>query len=504
MKRLMKVAAGLLAALRVLPLGAAAVEELPVEAVEMKIGTWGAHEWQEDIQLATLTFGTVELTNAAKEKYPELATSVSNYSEAGANGAYEGYAQLVGTARADVENGPFYGPYILNESIAVRRADSTVVSLLCSGYSYSGGAHGTPYYSCANFDSHTGRRLSLSDIVTDAKLLEQRAQAQLDQWYSGTSFFAENPMEGYFADLDDILHNWTLDPEGLTLYFGAYDLAPYAEGSQIVTIPFAGNEDLFQPGWNRIPESYTVGMQLSVPYYTDLDSDGQQDCVILQSWADEWGSYNGLDIVINDRCIEEDNFAFSLLPVLIHTGRGQNVLCVENLQENDYHELHSFMLGIDAVQDTGCLNGGFVCEKDPAGSVQYMKVLPTGSKAFALVSRIWLLGTVSGEKSYTIDEDGRLDTADSQFTITPALELMLKRPLEGRVVNPQTMETGDAIVSVPAGQKLYWIRTNGASTADLLLGDGSSMRVEVNRQEWPYTINGVDVEEIFDGMIFAG
>lgn len=52
--------------------------------------------------------------------------------------------------------------------------------------------------------------------------------------------------------------------------------------------------------------------------------------------------------------------------------------------------------------------------------------------------------------------------------------------------------------------RLAGYRKSGESMADLMLSDGRIARVFSQREEWYLTVDGVDIEEIFDGMIFGG
>lgn len=56
---------------------------------------------------------------------------------------------------------------------------------------------------------------------------------------------------------------------------------------------------------------------------------------------------------------------------------------------------------------------------------------------------------------------------------------------------------------IPAGTKLTLYRTDGSSLVDLKAGD-TLYRIEVDHSEWPYTINGVEEEEYFDGIMYGG
>jgi hypothetical protein len=60
-------------------------------------------------------------------------------------------------------------------------------------------------------------------------------------------------------------------------------------------------------------------------------------------------------------------------------------------------------------------------------------------------------------------------------------------------------------MTIPAGTQLRMLRTDAESIVDLeLVDNGRIARVEVNKESWPQTIDGIDIEEIFDGIMFVG
>ena len=48
------------------------------------------------------------------------------------------------------------------------------------------------------------------------------------------------------------------------------------------------------------------------------------------------------------------------------------------------------------------------------------------------------------------------------------------------------------------------LRTDNISVVDLSMEDGRIVRVEVSKDQYPYTVDGKEIEEVFDGMMFAG
>ena len=54
--------------------------------------------------------------------------------------------------------------------------------------------------------------------------------------------------------------------------------------------------------------------------------------------------------------------------------------------------------------------------------------------------------------------------------------------------------------------KGYYVGTDNEKYAYLKAADGTLVRVEValDKESWKHTINGIDKEEIFDGLFYAG
>ena len=47
-------------------------------------------------------------------------------------------------------------------------------------------------------------------------------------------------------------------------------------------------------------------------------------------------------------------------------------------------------------------------------------------------------------------------------------------------------------------------RSDGESYVDCKTKDGKYVRIVLDNSDWPIKINGIELEEAFDGIIFAG
>lgn len=111
---------------------------------------------------------------------------------------------------------------------------------------YSGAAHPGDASRTITYDLQDGRDLSLTDLfVPDSDYLNPIAKyciAQLstrDIGFQGFELGATAAPENY--------RNWNITPDGLTITFDEYQVAPYAAGPQTVVVPYSELAPLIRP-----------------------------------------------------------------------------------------------------------------------------------------------------------------------------------------------------------------------------------------------------------------
>ena len=160
--------------------------------------------------------------------------------------------------------------YAIEDTISMKRGDDRIFSYVTTDYSYLGGAHPNFVYNGYNYDTKTGKRLTLRDVTEDydslyAQVLDTLRAFQEEQEdfmffedYEDTvkgmfyGFSAEEDLEdsgmtaadreeisdtaGTASDIDNI--QWYLTDNELVVIFNRYDIAGYAFGPTAVKIPF--------------------------------------------------------------------------------------------------------------------------------------------------------------------------------------------------------------------------------------------------------------------------
>lgn len=113
---------------------------------------------------------------------------------------------------------------------------SKYVSVEMASYSYAGGAHPNSYVNLLTFDANTGKKLTLTDMVSDTAKLKQLVEAKFRQTRELKA--DENLNEaGYFWDEPFAFPaNVAATEQGLYFVYNPYEAAAYAAGPTDFTI----------------------------------------------------------------------------------------------------------------------------------------------------------------------------------------------------------------------------------------------------------------------------
>ncbi len=380
-------------------------------------------------------------------------------------------------------------------ALDVRRADSVAVSLL-SVEEPAGTLVGT-----AVFDAATGARLGLDDVVTDQGWLDlmDRATALLTDKYPELD--ADTVRDRLLAAANDRSLDWTLDPQGVSLYLDAADVSSWGQGLLTVLVPFGSG--LVDEGYAEVPAQYAVPFGTSVPLSFDFGTGTAQELRVVPTWSDETGACEQLTFYLDEESTEVSLHAYETTPVLVHLGEGEDYLYLEGLSEDDYPFLELYALSgdqppvplCDTVWGTGLHRDG---RTEPLSTT-----LLTDPDAFLLDTRMDLLSTYSAHRSYHIAADGSLVPEDLWYTIDADITLTSLVALQADVLGADRSVT-EAGVLLPAGTQYTLLRTDGSSWVEAQLDDGRECRLSVTGGQWPQLVDGKPADQCFDGMLFAG
>ena len=442
--------------------------------------------------LVTGTYPQVTLKNTGYEK---LAAALDSWNEEMKTTAEQLIEESAAAAREvlafDMPLDDMHLPYTEESDAVIMRADENVFSIRRGSYSYTGGAHGMYSVFCSNLDSATGEELSLDDVISDKSALCEKILQTLNETYGKETFF-----EGYEQSVEDEVFgkewggypmelSWSLEADGITVYFMQYDLAPYSAGLLTAKIRYHGNEAMFANGAIFENQTGVTPVSLSQKEYVEVNGT-YEELYLDQSYEDDSEFDMKMQVRLGDLEVTAGADYGIAAAYLIRKGDGQNWLYVETVSDNDYRILNVF----DLCQTTPVYRGYF------EGGSFYNNV-PSNPDDFLLSARMNLLSTYYAERAYRIGEDGMPEAMEDAYT-SDTMELTAKMD-----VAAFSGENMDEARVIPLGSTVTIVGTDNETWVDLKDSEGTVYRVYVDG-EWPQSIDGIDINDCFEGIVFAG
>lgn len=457
---------------------------------------------EEKGAVVTSNFDLFYVSDEMKEEYPELANSLEKYSEERKTSYTQDFQELKSMAAQLAEERGASSEDTLQCSVKMEskavRSDGNVVSFYDSYEDYQGGAHGNYSYSGSNFDTTTGAKLTINDVVADKDAFVKHLKEELKSQYPDIEFFG---LDEYFARTD-VVDNipFLCRYDGVEFYFEPDELVPYAAGAQKILVS-ADHKDILNEEYLDYPKTYISAMETDTIYNLDLNGDGILEEIGVYSFApdDESGAIN-YTVKVGDKAFNEDAYAYDISPYLVKTGNGIYIY-VEERHDNDYR--------ITAVYDINGANnpakvtefqGGHASVYRDDNTVTYEWTDP---EVFMMATRMDVLGTYEGTKNYYVSDTGAPGTTQENYEVPGQIYLTALKELTLTEVDNRFSEEGEATVT--SGTKLLLYMTDGENTAYLMdENTGKVYKVITDKTDWPYTINGIAEDECFDGIQYAG
>ncbi len=476
-----------------------------IEPLEVLVGSHYIYEYSETyVPLCTILWDSIILSDDDATQYPLLANALREWNQIEWDLSYERKDSLLPDAqKAADEQGSYFGGYSYYGEATVHRADSLIFSA-CSSYdAYTGGAHPFSTSYGLNVDPTTGETVTIDQIFTDMSLLPGILEQELKLQYDYI------PQES-FDGIEEILENhtpeaycWTIGYQGIRFYFGESEVVAGALGELEVTLWFDSYADLIDPAYFQTPEGgYAVKLTQQGANYVDLNPGDDRRDLLYAYLNEEDGT---VTVGRNDMFAysSDDSYFYSMDAWLVTPDNRNFYVYLDCISDSDYH--------IMLVYDVSGEEPRFVAELDGGGFMGVYKIdyemgaawfepLFNDPSAFTLGTRIDLLGTMTGHKTYHMDPFTGAPVAEADYYILPEDQepLTSKIPLEVQILPEQKTET------LPAGTVFRFLRTDRESYVDMLLADGRECRIPVEREGWYGYVNGMPEEECFDGLMYSG
>lgn len=448
-----------------------------------------------------LMYGYYDVIRFNEPEYPALTEAVREYSDSHADTVQTYLDEMEQWAKEEYEEygqDMYMGAYGEQSKFAVRRADTQVLSIVESNYTYAGGAHGVSGFSSVNFDVATGEEIALESVVKDLNSLPAVLTTEILEKYPDITYWTdtlEETFQKYVTSSETEYvptFVWTLDYEGVTFYFGNYEIGSYADGLQVVTIFYKEYPQLLEDGFfTGVSSDYVLKLSgWSEGSDVDLNGDGVKDYIaVTRNYSSEPGvdyseSYN---ITVNGNTITREIYCYELETYLVKA-EDKYFLYVKRKIENDYESVCVFHITENSVEYVGEFSGGFLSF--------------TNSLDFELTKRMDLLSTYSAVAKCYVGADGMPVEKEGVYIITNPLTLTSTVEISADLVDENGNLTGETATFLP-GTDFTLQRTDGKTYVDVLSGNGQWCRFYTT-SDWPPTVNGMDATSSFEMLWYAG
>ncbi len=480
------------------------LSEAPADANE-----YGGLTFGDKSVYCSATWQKVVLTGDGAQQYPDLAVALASVNDITEKMAHKGLSVTWEGARADQTS------YYASDRIYLTRSDQDVLSFMRLDARYPGGPYPQGDMTGYSFDPASGKALTPADVFTDTDAAYELAKSkisdyqspdqypdlykQLKAWFDGKSITdnagvdaAEDPASGI---------SMAVGYEDVTIYIGKNISS--ARDVITVTLSFAEQPDMFATSLQNHETGY-VQQVLCDEYFTgvvhaDIDGDGIRDEIMSFHNVDEYDTITQGSLISSNDSFNYELYGFSIDSHLVCTEEGISYLYNSIHMDNDYIETHVIRL-TGGFQDIGTFDGGLDAAYEDDGVTPWAMQNPN---RFRISTRSQVLSTLGCERMCKVGEDGMPTYRERYWTISSHHVLTLKQDFTFPTVDEEGHRTG--VAALAAGTQLAFERTDRKTTVDFKTTDGTLVRATLDgEQSWPQTISGTNIEDLFDGMIFAG
>ncbi len=241
----------------------------------------------------------------------------------------------------------------------------------------------------------------------------------------------------------------------------------------------------------------------------DREDDGKPDMVRPMAMMGEWDVTERLAIVYNDARKEfELEEAYGLEPMLVHRDGDTSLLLSYSMYDYSYLDLYELSGKEPVCSDTVSGYIANTVEWDPEKEPDlWVSGLLTDPSSFRVQGIQDLLSTLSASREFMI-RGGAFIPIEDYWTYEDVADVVLfvKVPeLELPLVDGASHQKTGEMTTLHERQSLKFLYTDGETYVDFLTEDSLVVRAEVTfEEELGQAVNGRSIQEIFDGMMFAG
>ena len=282
----------------------------------------------------------VELDDEAKEVCPKLVKSLEEFngtrkeafdeSSVRFTEAANKYAEQTFEAAEESEVCMDY------ELIDVMRADNVAMSMLITYIDFWGEGDLEGMFVGATYDSQTGKKLEIQDVVADWDKYKSAIDDELKRKYGDVTIIDTDPTD--YA-------GWVLTPEGVIVYFTDDYVSVPEGGEACVQINFDEYPGVLNEKYHVAPDEYAIPFYGDDIFYMDTEgTEGEREAVAYSPVMTGENEYSSYMIYVDDQCYSnyDNEWFYSYRPYYVHTREGCFIYTYVEGFDDDYITVNKF------------------------------------------------------------------------------------------------------------------------------------------------------------------
>lgn len=221
----------------------------------------------------------------------------------------------------------------------VFRADNVAFSVLITYTDFWGTGSLETMYVGYTYDSQTGKRLDIEDIVTDWDAYKNAVLKEFERKYGKVKMAEIDPTD-YLG--------WTLTPEGVIVYYPEDYVKTPDYMDQSVQINFNEYPDIFNEKYCVAPDEYVIPFNGDDVFYMDVDGDTIREAVVYSPLHSEeytvGEEYPSYEIYVNGKCYNnfDEEWFYGYKPYYVHKKDGNCIYTYTAGYSQDYIAVNEF------------------------------------------------------------------------------------------------------------------------------------------------------------------
>lgn len=482
----------------------------------------------------------IDFDERTENKYKELTSAIKMFNSKSIKDLDETFHNLINDYNdyaEELSSENFY-TYEDENSVNILRADSKVFSFTSVNYNYTGGAHPNTYEIGHNIEVATGKEIALSDLILNKDKFKDALKQELLSKVDGDS--------SVFFDLDSSLkefdfdnQSWVLIPNGIRVIFNHYDIAPYAAGEFEVDLDYNTYKAIIDDKYDSTIDNYIMAWDGYSK--VDIDGDNIDEEFKVESDYDINGTCNS-KVYLNGNLVADGEYFYDSDYYI--TRVGDNYFLYSFYQyENDYNGLEGYNLKtgehVLGESDSEVFYSkpiewiGFTESNNETGVSEYKEsyYAIVNPDELILGSFDDILSTYTSTWRCKIKEDGTLERIDEYAKANCSAVIYNIDTLEAEVVDNELKEVGKVNLPENTLFRIRYVNDESIILQEVSedeteeqdawnygdevfrnlkdinnIGDGKLYKLNYHREEgnWLGIINGVSVDNLFKGMVYAG